>query len=141
MPFQPGYKAFVMLDGVNGTGTNISQYCDTVAWGQDTDMQDVSVFGTAAKAFIPGQTDGNVVAIGGPMDPALMTILYAIKAATAAGSSTSTLVVGPAGSVATYTKASAETWISNINFDASVGSRGSWTASLQITGAVTNTVW
>lgn len=139
--FQPGYKAFVQLDGVNGAGTNISAYCDSVSWPQSTDTYDVSTFGAAPKAFIAGQTDGDQISIGGKLDPAVTSILYAIKAAQAAGSSTSSLVYGPAGSVATYTKSSAECWVGTIGIDVGVGGAGTWTCSLQVTGAVSNTVW
>lgn len=130
-----------MIDGVNGAGTNISGYVDSVSWPQTTDTYDTSTFGSAPKSFIAGQTDGDQISMSGKTDPAILTILYAVKAAQAAGSSTSSLVFGPAGSVATYTKNSAEVWIGTIGNDAGVAGTGTWSVSLQVTGAVTNTVW
>lgn len=141
MAASAGLRAFVMLDGVNAAGTNISQYCDTLSWPQTVQTLETSVFGTVAKQSITGLTDGDSIPIGGPFDTALYSIITAVKAAQAAGSSTSTLVYGPGGSVAASAKQSAEVWVANFTSASTVGGRNEWSASLQVTGAVTNTTW
>lgn len=138
MAFGPGYKAWIMLDGVNGAGTNVSGYADNFTFPQPVDAIDVSVFGTAAKQSVAGMTDGGVISMSGPADPAFITILTNVKAAQAAGSSTSTVVYGPFGSVASTTKQTAEVWVTQCDVTTAVGGRVEYSASLQITGSVAN---
>lgn len=134
-------RAWVMIDGVNAAGTNVSQYADSFSWPQSVQTLDVSTFGTTSKQSITGLTDGDTVSVKGPFDSALYTIITAVKAAQAAGSSTSTVVFGPGGSVASSAKLSAEVWVASFSTDSTVGGRNEWSASLQVTGAVTNTTW
>jgi hypothetical protein len=141
MAFRAGTTSFVLLDGVNGVGTNVSRYSDNFSWPQSVDTLDVSAFGTAAKAFINGLTDGDTVTISGPYDAPMFTLLTAVKAAQSAGSATSTILWGPGGSVATEARISAEAWVTQVSLSSSVGGRVDMSASLQITGAVTNTVF
>lgn len=141
MAASAGLRAWVMLDGVNGAGTNVSQYHDSFSWPQTVQQLETSVFGTVAKAFIPGLTDGDTVAVSGPFDSPLYSIMTGLKAAQAGGSSTATLVYGPGGSVASSAKISAEVWVASFTTASTVGGRNEWSASLQVTGAVTNGTW
>lgn len=141
MAFRAGTTTFLMLDGVNAAGTNISSYADNTSWQQSVETLDVSAFGTAAKAFINGLTDGDTITISGPYDKALYSILVGVKAAQSAGSATSTFLWGPGGSVAGEAKVSAETWVTSVGLSTSVGGRVDLSASLQVTGAVTATTW
>lgn len=141
MAFKAGTATFVMIDGVNGAGTNVSPYVDNFAWPQSIDTLDVSVFGTAAKAFINGLTDGDSITMSGPYDVAMHSILTAVKAAQSAGSSTCTVQWGPGGSVSGQARGTAEAWLSSYQLSSGVGGRVEYTASLQVTGAVANTTW
>ena len=141
MGFRAGTTAFVMLDGVNGAGTNVSRYADNFQWPQSVDTLDVSAFGTAAKAYINGLTDGDTVTISGPYDAPMFSLLTGVKAAQSAGSSTCTILWGPGGSVAAEARISAEAWVTQVSLSSSVGGRVELSASLQVTGAVTNTVF
>lgn len=141
MAFRAGTTTFVMLDGVNGAGTNVSRYADNFSWPQSVDTPDVSAFGTAAKAFTNGLTDGDIVTISGAYDAAMFIQLTQLKAAQSAGSSTTTILWGPGGSVANEAKISAEALVAQVSLSSSVGGRVELSASLQITGAVTNGTW
>lgn len=141
MAFRAGTTAFVLIDGVNGAGTNVSPYMDNISWSQTSSTNEVSVFGTAAKAMIVGLTDGDTVSMSGPYDKALYSILTGVKAAQSAGSSTCTIVWGPGGSVAGEAKVQAETWVTEVGLSVGVGDRVNFSASLQVTGAVTNGTW
>jgi hypothetical protein len=141
MAFRAGTTTFVMIDGVNGAGTNVSRYADNFQWPQSVDTLDVSVFGTAAKAYINGLTDGDTVTISGPYDAPMFTLLTSVKAAQSAGSSTTTVLWGPGGSIASEARISAEAWVTQVSISSSVGGRVDMSASLQITGAVANTVF
>lgn len=141
MAFRPGHRSFFALDTAAGSLTNVSGYIDTVDAPQSVEMLEVSVLGTTSKAFIPGLTDGDTISISGPYDAAIHTQLTALKAAQAAGSSTATFLYGPGGSVASQASISAECYIASYAPPTSVGGRAEWSASLQVTGAVTNTVF
>lgn len=141
MAFRAGTTTYLMLDGVNGAGTNASPYADNMSWQQSIEMLDVSAFGTAAKAFINGLTDGDTLTISGPYDKAMYSLLTGVKAAQSAGSSTSTVTWGPGGSVSGEAKVSAETWVAQVGLSTSVGGRVELSATLQVTGAVQNTTW
>ena len=138
MAFKAGTATYVLLDGVNGAGTNVSPYTDNFQWPQSVDTLDVSVFGTASKAFINGLTDGDTLTLSGPYHFAMHNILSGIKAAQSAGSSTSTVIYGPGGSVAAQARVSAEVWLSSYQLSSGVGGRAEFTCSLQVTGAVTS---
>jgi hypothetical protein len=141
MAFKAGTVAFAKLDGVNAAGTNIQPYLDNFSWGQTVATNEVSVFGTSAKAFITGLTDGDVVAFSGPYDKALYSILTAVKAAQAVGSATSTILWGPGGSVSGEASISAECFVQSVALAAQVGGRVELSGALQITGAVANTTF
>lgn len=141
MAFKAGKDSWFALDNVAGSLTVLSPYIDTVDWPQSVEQLDVSTIGTTPKAFIPGLTDGDTISISGPYDVTVYTHLTALKAAQSAGSSTSTAMYGPGGSVASQAKSSAECYVMSFQLPTSVGGRAEWSATLQVTGAVTNTTW
>ena len=138
MAFKPGANSRFWLDNVAGSLTELSPYIDSAGVPQPVEVLDVSAFGTTAKANIPGLTDGGVIPLKGPLDTTLYSHFAAVKAGQAAGSSTATFNFAPAGSVSGYPKISGECNISAFEVSSSVGGRAEWSASLQITGAVTN---
>ena len=141
MAFRAGTTTFIALDGVNGAGTNVSRFADSFDWPQSVETQEVSAFGTAAKAFINGLTDGDSVSFSGPYDAVMFSLLTGVKAAQSAGSSTTTILWGPGGSVAGEARVTAEAWVTSVSLSSSVGGRVELSASLQVTGAVTNNTW
>jgi hypothetical protein len=141
MAFRAGTTSFIALDGVNGAGTNVSRFADSFDWPQSVETQEVSAFGTNAKAFINGLTDGDTVSISGPYDAAMFSLLTGVKAAQSAGSSTMTILWGPGGSVSGEARVTAEAWVTSVSLSSSVGGRSELAASLQVTGAVTNNTW
>lgn len=141
MAFKAGKGSFILLDGVAGTGVDVSAFADSFSFDQPIDTHDVTVFGQNAKAFIPGLTDGGAAQMSGPLDVALGTFVAGLKAAQAAGSASATLIWGPGGSVSGQVKQSAETWVTAYNVSSGVGGRVEYSCSLQVTGAVTNGTW
>jgi hypothetical protein len=141
MAFKAGTVAYVAIDGVAGAPVNVSSYADNFTWPQTTQTLNVSAFGTAAQAFIPGLTDGDTISVSGPLDVALGTFLAGLKGAQSAGSSTATVIWGPGGSVSGQLKIQAEAWVTQYNVTTSVTGRVEYSASLQVTGAVTNGTW
>lgn len=142
MAFKSGKTAFVAIDNPAGSLQNISAYADNVTFPQAIDPLDVTTFGTLlARSFIAGLADGGQVQISGPLDSALGTLLAANKAAQIAGTASFTCLYGPGGSVSGQLSQSAEVLINSYQVTTAVGGRVEYSASLQITGAVTNTVF
>jgi len=141
MAFKAGKDSYISIDGVAGTPVDISAYSDSVSFPQVVDTQEVSVFGTASKAFIPGLIDGGQVSLSGPLDVALGTLIAGLKNAQSLGSASATFTWGPGGSVSGQVKQSAEVFISAYDVSSGVGGRVEYSVSLQVTGAVTNGTW
>lgn len=141
MAFKAGKDSFILMDAITGSAVNISQYADSVSFPQPIDTLEVSVFGTNAKQFIPGLTDGAEISMSGPLDVGLGTFVTALKAAQSAGSTTSTFDYSPGGSVSGQIRQSAEVYVSAFDVSTGVAGRAEYSCSLQVTGAVTNTTW
>ncbi len=141
MAFKPSNQSWFAIDTVAGSLTNRQPYIDNVEWPQSVEQTEVSAFGTSSKAFIPNLTDGDDISISGPYDVTMYTALTAVKAAQAAGSSTCSVGWGPGGSVASQAVVTAETWVKSLSFKSAVGGRVEYAATLQVTGAVTNSTF
>lgn len=138
MAFKPGYLGWFALDTAAGSLTNIQPYVDDVAVPQSVESLDVSALGTSSKSFIVGLSDGDTISIGGPYDVAIHTHLTGLKAAQAAGTASHSFMWGPGGSVASQAKINGECLLASYELSSGVGGRAEWSASLQVTGAVTN---
>lgn len=136
-----GTVTYIGLDNAAGAVQNVSAYGDNFGWPQPIEMLDVTTFGTSSKGFIPGLSDGAQVTIAGPADATFVAQLVAMKGTMLAGGSTFSLLYGPLGSVSGSPKVSAETLLANLEFSAGVGGRVDVSATLQVTGAVTNATW
>lgn len=138
----PGYQAFILLDGANGAGTNVSAQADDFSFPQSREMLETTVFGTLGnKEFIAGLKNGDTVPISGPLNTAFHTQLTGMLAAQDAGTASFTVLYGPGGSVVTRPSISAEVLVASIEYSTGVGGRLEYSSSLQVTGAVTNTVF
>lgn len=141
MAFKPGYLGYFNLDNAAGTPTNLSSYVDDTGVPQSRAMLEVSVLGTASKAFIAGLAGGDQISVKGPYDVVLAGHLGSCLSAQDAGTASFTFIWGPGGSVSGQAKISGECLIANYAPTGTVGGRAEWTASLQVTGAVTNATW
>lgn len=138
MAFKAGTVAWFGLDNAAGSVTNLQPYIDDLKVPQTTQQIDVSTFGTAAKAFIPGLTNGDTFTFKGPYDVTVHSHLTGLKAAQEAGTASHSFVWGPGGSVASQAKVSGECLLVAYELSAGVGGRAEYSATVQVTGAVTN---
>ena len=138
MAFKAGTASAVYLANTAATLQNLSPYADNFGWPQSVDTLDVSAFGTSAKAFINGLTDGDTITMAGPYDVTIHTHLTVLKAAQAAGSAAAGILWGPGGSVASQARVAGSVWVASYALTSGVGGRVEYSASLQVTGAVTN---
>lgn len=137
MAFKAGTTTKVYLGNAAGALQDVSAYADNFGWPQSVDTLETSVYGTAAKAFINGLTDGDTISLSGPLDPTLHTQLTGLKAA----GSITPLQFGPMGSVATYPRVAGSVFVTQYQISTTVGGRVEYSASLQVTGAVSNGVY
>jgi len=138
MAFKAGTASKVYLANNAAALADLSPYADNFSWPQSTDTLDVSAFGTSAKAFIGGLTDGDTISMSGPYDVALHTHLTALKAGQAAGSALAGIIWGPGGSVASQARVAGSVLVTQYSLSSGVGGRVEYSASLQVSGAVAN---
>lgn len=141
MAASPGYKAFLLIDGANGVGTNLSPYADEFSFSYSTDMLETSTFGSTAKRFIPGLNGGDTVTWAGPLETAFYNQYVGMKAAQDAGTTSFTVVYAPAGSVASAPKITGEYLVGTVEFPSAVADRSNFSIQLQLDGAVTFATW
>jgi hypothetical protein len=132
MAFRAGTTSKLYISNAGGTPTDVSAYADSTSTDLSAAQLDVSVFGAQAQAFLNGQTTGNI-SIGGPLDAPMHTLVAGLYSA---GSSAS-FIYGPGGSVASQVRLAGSVNVSSYNVSSSASGRVEYSASLQITGAVT----
>lgn len=137
MAAKPGTVTFLKVDNAAGSLTDIGVYLDKTEFPFTSQMLDVSTMGTQAKSFIVGQTGGDTAAVSGPYSSTLWLHFGSLIAAQNAGTASHSFLYGPGGSVSGEAKVSGEFLVASMNPPSSVGGRVEWSASLQITGAVT----
>lgn len=133
MAFRAGTTAALYISTAAGSVSNVSSWADSTQAQQNVNQLDVSAFGTQAQAFLNGQSSGNI-SIGGPLDAAMHTIISGLVAA----GSTASWIYGPGGSVASQPRMAGSLNVSAYNVNVTASGRVEYTATLQITGAVTN---
>ncbi len=138
MAFRAGTVSKFYLNNIAASPVDLSPYIDNVDYPQTVEMIDVSVFGTAAKAFLNGLTDGDTISFSGPYDATVHTQLTALKAGQSAGSAAAAFIWGPGGSVASQARSAGSAFLASYAVSSGVGGRVEYSASLQVTGAVTN---
>ena len=132
MAFRAGTTSKLYITTAAGVLTDVSIYADSTGFDQSANQIDVSVFGSAAQRFLNGQTNGNV-SIGGPLDGPMHTL---VSGNIQAGS-TASFVYGPGGSVASEVRLAGSVNFSQYGISTSASGRVDYTASMQITGAIT----
>jgi len=132
MAFKAGTTSAFYLG--TATLTNVSPYADNLSLPQSTDQLEVSTFGSASKAFIPGLNDGDTISVSGPYDVVIHSL---VTGARSAGSLLG-YVFGPGGSVAAQARSAGSVYVQQYSTSTTVGGRVEYSLSLQVTGAVTN---
>lgn len=132
MAFRAGTTSKLYVSTAAGVLTDVSPYADSTSTDLSSNQLDVSVFGTQAQAFLNGQTNGNI-SISGPLDATMHTLVAGLYSA---GSSAS-FVYGPGGSVASQARLAGSLNVASYGISTSASGRVEYSATLQITGAVT----
>ena len=137
MAFTHGKNSYFALGTAGGetTTVDLSSYIDSIDFPSTVETADVTTFGDDDRNYIVGLRD-RTLSLSGSYDPASNAIDEHLEAllgnATAAD-----FDFGPEGNATGATQYSGSAFVTNYNPSTSVGDKVSFTADLQITGAVT----
>ena len=130
------------IDDAGGTPRVISEAITSIDFPGTVDMAEVSGMGDAAKEYLPGLADGTITITGNWEDAATTgadTVLGALFDAngelTAGGSLD--FMYGPEGAESTDIKYSGKCFMTGYSQSSPLGGAVTFTATFQVTGAVT----
>lgn len=130
--FTHGSKAVFKLDDSAGTLTDISAYITSVSVSRNADTVEVTALGDTDKEYIAGLKDATI-SIEGIFDPTVDAIFDAALGASA----TKSWEYGPQGSAVGSVKYTSECICTSYEPETGVDGAGTFSAELQISGAVT----
>jgi hypothetical protein len=138
MAFRHGKNASFKLDNSGGTLTDISTYCDEVSLPRSIETAETTTFGVAggAKTYVTGLND-STVSFGGTWDSTLDAHLAAVLGQEASLS----FEYGPEGTASTRVKFTGEGIMTSYEVGSPVGDVVTFSAELQVTGAVTRSTF
>jgi len=130
--FRHGKSTVFKVDNSGGTLTDISNSLTDVSFPQTVETAETTSFGSSAKTYIVGLTD-STISVSGNFDATVDAHLAAILGQAA----TVSIEYGPEGSTAGQVKYTAEAILTSYEKSGAVGDVVSYSAELQVTGAVT----
>lgn len=126
-----GKDATFSLDNAAGSPVALTQYTTEISMDLDTDIHDVSTFGVGSRSKITGIKDGKFS--GKFFD----TVAYLHLAGLYGLATSSTFTYGPTGSASGKPRITGECWMKTLPVNSNVNEPMSYTASFEVTGAVT----
>jgi hypothetical protein len=131
----------VKLDTSVGVLTDISAYCDKVELPEELDVQEVTVFGSAYRQWMPGFSDSDG-SIGGPWTRASDAFFAPIMAGFSASTLASvTIEYAPEGTAASDRKITGEVILKNYKVSSDINSPVTWSADVKVTNGLTRTTY
>jgi hypothetical protein len=129
--FVHGKSVDFALDDTGGTSRNISDTLNSVDFPEVTETADTTAFGSSSRSFIVG-LESATMSISGLWDS---TVDGYMKGGTEPASRS--FIYGPAGSTGGNVKYTGEAIMTNYSISSPVGDVVTYSADLQVTGAVT----
>lgn len=141
MTFVHGKDIDFQLDDAAGTIRAVKLYLNSVSGLPGArGLSETTAFGDQGTRYIPGLAN-TTFSIAGHFDTTattgIITVLNGLRTATVPQS----VIYGPEGSVTGKVKYTAECWLSDFSIDAAVADRVPFSASFQVDGVVTSTVY
>lgn len=134
MAFVAAKNTVFKLDNAAGTLTDISAFVDSVSGiANTTDMAETTTFGSASKTFQGTLRNGDTISISGKWDATLNTQMVGLLGL----ATSSTFEYSPAGTTVSFPKFTGECFVSTFEISSAVADLVTFSASLQMTGAVT----
>jgi len=134
--FRHGKSTVFKVDNAAGTLTDISNTLTDVSFPQSVETAETTSFGSSAKTYIVGLSD-STVSVSGNWDATVDAHLAAILGQAA----TVSFEYGPEGSTSTFIKYSGEAILTSYEKSGAIGDVVTYSAELQVTGAVTRGTW
>jgi|TARA_R100001230_G_C5629197_1_gene137213 hypothetical protein len=129
--FVHGKSVDFALDDTSGSSRNISDTLNSVDFPEVTETADTTAFGSSSRSFIVG-LESATISISGLWDS---TVDGYMKGGTEPASRS--FIYGPAGSTGGNVKYTGEAIMTNYSISSPVGDVVTYSADLQVTGAVT----
>ena len=129
--FVHGKSVDFALDDTSGSSRNISDTLNSVDFPEVTETADTTAFGSSSRSFIVG-LESATISISGLWDS---TVDGYMKGGTEPASRS--FIYGPAGSTGGNVKYTGEAILTNYSISSPVGDVVTYSADLQVTGAVT----
>lgn len=138
MAFVHGKKSKIEIDNSGGSLTDISAYCDEVSFSRSLETAEVTTFGDNAKEYLMGLSDATM-SLSGKFDAAGASTVDAVLSGTLGQDATVSFAYTPGGGSASSTnpKYTGEAYITSYEITGSVGDAVTFSAELQVTGAIT----
>ena len=142
MAFIHGKKSGIKIADSGATLRDLSAYCDEVGFPRTVDTAEVTPFGVNAKAYIVGLSDGTI-SLKGQFDSASATTVDGVLSGIFGQDTPVAFEYYPNNAVAvssTNPKYTGTAILTAYEVTSPVGDVVSFTATLQITGAVTRAI-
>ncbi|MFZ5852302.1 MAG: phage tail tube protein [Actinomycetota bacterium] len=138
MPFKHGkFTYFAIATAATPTvPVNISQYCHEVSMPRSAEAAETTVFGTGAKEYVLGLQDGTI-SFSGKYDPAVDNQLGALLGI----EQPVNFEYGPGGNTTGLVKYTGKGIVTSYEVSSPVGDVVTFSAELQISGAVTRATY
>lgn len=137
--FIAGKAGVFKLDNAAGSLVDLSSYISNVDFPQDAQLLETTTLGATARTYITGFKNATI-ALQGHWDGA-STAIDEHLAAILGHANTQTFEYGPEGSASTKIKYTGECRVTKYQNGTPVDGVVSWSADLQVTGAVTRTTF
>ncbi len=131
MPVSHGKSAIFQLDNASAALTDISTSVSSVTFTPTADSAETSTLGTTSKSYIPGLKDCTISLTG-----LYNSTIAAIFNSALGNTTTKSFQYDPQGSSAGNDRWTGECFCTSFNVDTNLGGAATWSADLQVTGAV-----
>ena len=129
--FRHGKNTSFKIDNSGGTPTDISDTLNSVSFPRDAEVVETTSFGSNDRTYIVGFKNGTF-SVEGTYDAATDAVLAGIL-----GADAGSFEYGPEGTAASRIRYTGEAILTSYEVSGSVGDAVAYTASFQISGAVT----
>lgn len=127
---------FALEDSAATTLRAIGDYCDSIEEDFTVGMADSTTIGQEAKTFLPGLSE-STISLSGKWDDTATSGPDVVLSGNVGNDTSVGFEFGPSGNGAGKVKYSGECFVSKYNVSAPLEGVVKWTATLQVTGAVT----
>ena len=141
--FRHGKNANFQLDNSAGSIQDLSTYIDEVTMPRSVETGETTTFGVTggSKTYVVGLND-STISLKGKWDATLDAHMAAVISAQDSGSlASATFKYGPESSTASRIQYTGECFITSYEVGSPVGDVVTWSAELQVTGAITRTTY